>query len=454
MAAIARGELRSYRQLPQIWYQIQTKFRDEPRPKSGLLRVRQFLMKDSYSFDLDTAGLDAAYEKHHSAYKRIFDRCGITYIAVEAHSGAMGGSQSHEFMVPSEAGEDFIVTCPATGYAANLEKAVSRATPPQIADSDNDLAPEKFHTPGRKTITDVSEFTGLPPTSQIKSLVMVADGTVVLVLLRGDHALSETKFASVCHAADVRPAFPEEIRNAFGADPGSLGPVGVSGMRIVADSALHGRRNMICGANQDDYHLRNVTPGEDFNAEFHDLRQVAPGDTSVDTGDPLEIRKTVEIGHIFKLGYKYSQALGLKVTTEAGEEVTPVMGSYGIGIERILCAAIELYHDQDGMALPAAIAPFDVVITPVNFADSVQREAAQRLYDECRSAGLDAVLDDRDERPGVKFKDADLTGIPFRITVGKKAGNGIVEVLERRPKRTLDVPLSEATAFVSSRIHG
>jgi prolyl-tRNA synthetase len=452
MTSIARGELRSYKQLPQIWYQIQTKFRDEPRPKSGLLRVRQFLMKDSYSFDLEPAGLDIAYEKHYQAYRRIFDRCGLEYISVEAHSGAMGGSQSHEFMVASEAGEDFVVVCPKTGYAANLEKAVSRPIPPAIPDPEGDLEPEEFHTPGRKTIAEVAEFTRLPETSQIKSLVMVADGKPVLALLRGDHTLSETKFGSALGAVEIRPAHPEEIREWFGADPGSLGPVGLNNMRIVADRALEDRRNMIAGANRDDYHLRHVTPGEDFHAEFHDLRQVAPGDTSCDTGDPLEIRKTVEIGHIFKLGYKYSESMGLRVLNDAGEEVTPIMGSYGIGVERLLAAAIELYHDKDGMALPASIAPFEIVITPVNNADAAQAEAAERLYRESSDAGLDAVLDDRDERPGVKFKDADLTGIPYRITVGKKLAHGAVEVIERRGKSSTDVAVDDAVQFVKERM--
>jgi prolyl-tRNA synthetase len=453
MTAVARGELRSYKQLPQIWYQIQTKFRDEPRPKSGLLRVRQFIMKDSYSFDLNAAGLDAAYDKHYAAYRRIFERCGLKYIAVEAHSGAMGGSQSHEFMVASDAGEDFVVTCPATGYAANLEKAVSRPVPPAGADPEGDLTPEEFHTPNRKTIAEVAEFTGLPETSQIKSLVMVAGEEPVLALLRGDHVLSETKLASVMGASEVRAARPEEMREWFGADAGSLGPIGVSKIRIVIDEALRGRRNMICGANKNDYHLRNVTPGNDFESEFHDLRQVAAGDTAVDTRDALEITKTVEIGHIFKLGYKYSESMGLKVLNEAGEEVTVIMGSYGIGVERILCAAIELYNDKDGMSLPAAIAPFEVVITPVQYADAAQREAAERLYSECKSLGLDALLDDRDERPGVKFKDADLIGIPYRITIGKKLAGGLVEVVERRGRQASDVAVQDAAAFVRDRVH-
>ncbi|MCS6953320.1 MAG: proline--tRNA ligase [Bryobacterales bacterium] len=452
MTAIARGELRSYKQLPQIWYQIQTKFRDEPRPKSGLLRVRQFLMKDSYSFDLDPAGLDVSYEKHRRAYCRIFDRCGLRYIVVEAHSGAMGGSQSHEFMVPAEAGEDWVVVCSGCGYSANLEKAVSRPSPPVVADPDGDLAPEEFHTPGRKTIAEVAEFTGLPPSSQIKSLVMMVDGEPVLALVRGDHTLSETKFAEAVGGTEVRPAHGGEIRGWFGADAGSLGPVGVRGIRIMADAALRGRRNMICGANKDDYHLRNVTPDEDFTAEYHDLRQVEDGDACLRCGGPLERKKAVEVGHIFKLGYKYSESMGLRVLDASGKEVTPIMGSYGIGIERILCAAVELYHDEDGMALPVPIAPFAVVVTPVNASDERQRSAAEAIYGRCLELGLDALLDDRDERPGVKFKDADLIGIPYRITVGKKLAQGRVEVLERRTRQSWEMAEVEAASWVAAKV--
>jgi prolyl-tRNA synthetase len=446
MTFTARGELRSYKQLPQIWYQIQTKFRDEQRPKSGLLRVRQFTMKDSYSFDLNATGLDDSYEKHRKAYCRIFERCGLDYVVVEAHSGAMGGSQSHEFMVVSAAGEDFVVR--GKNYAANLEKAVSVPQPLTQPDPEGDLAPEEFHTPNIKTIAEVAAFTRLPETSQMKSLVMVADGKPVLALLRGDHQLSETKLAGVTGAADVRAAHPEEIRSWFGADAGSLGPIGVKNMRILADEALRGRRNMIAGANKNDYHLRNVTPGEDFKPEYFDLRQVAAGDTSVLDGGPLTVDKTVEIGHIFKLGYKYSESMGLRVSNESGEDITPIMGSYGIGIERILSAAVELYHDKDGIVLPPAIAPFALVITPVNFADAAQHKAAEDIYAAARSLGLDAVMDDRDERPGVKFKDNDLAGIPYRITVGKKLAQGMVEVVERKTKKSTDVAVTEAAKFV------
>jgi prolyl-tRNA synthetase len=452
MTALARGELRSYKQLPQIWYQIQTKFRDEPRPKSGLLRVRQFLMKDSYSFDIDAAGLDASYDKHHTAYNRIFTRCGLEFLSVEAHSGAMGGSQSREFMVATSAGEDLVAVCKATGYAANLEKAVSRPAAPPLADPAGDLDPEPFHTPGKKTIADIAAFTGLPETSQMKSLVMVGDGKPYLVMLRGDHQMSEAKFQSATGAAEIRPAYPAEIQEWFGAAAGSLGPVGVSNMPILADTALQGRRNLIAGANRDDYHLRNVTPEEDFTPAWHDLRQVAAGDTSLDTGDPLEIVKTVEIGHIFKLGYKYSHALGLGVLDESGKETPVIMGSYGIGVERVLCAAIELFHDDNGISLPPAIAPFTVVITPVNAADPAQRAAAEALYAECKAAGLDALLDDREERPGVKFKDADLIGIPYRITIGKKLPQGLVEVTTRRTRQSVELPIGQAVATIGANI--
>jgi prolyl-tRNA synthetase len=452
ITSIARGELRSYKQLPQIWYQIQTKFRDEPRPKSGLLRVRQFIMKDSYTFDMDQAGLDAAYEKHYQAYCRIFERCGLEYSVVEAHSGAMGGSQSHEFMVASEAGEDFVAICKACGYAANLEKAVAAPAPLGDADPEGDFTPEEFHTPGRKTIAEVAQFTGLPQSSQMKSLVLVANGKPVLVMLQGDHQLSETKFAAKAGDPEFRQANLEEIRQWFGADAGSLGPVGVTHMTILADQALAGRRNMIAGANKNDYHLRHVTPGEDFQAPFHDLRQVAAGDACAKCGATLAVVKTVEVGHIFKLGYKYSDAMGLRVLNAEGKEVTPIMGSYGIGIERILCCAIELFHDKDGMILPAAIAPFQVVVTPANNSDAAQKAAALEIYGRCRELGLDALLDDRDERPGVKFKDADLIGVPLRIVVGKKLGGGMVEVVDRKTKQAVDVAVGDAARVVVERL--
>jgi len=452
VTTIARGELRSYKQLPQVWYQIQTKFRDEPRPKSGLLRVRQFIMKDAYTFDMDAAGLDKAYQDQYDAYRKIFNRCGLEYIIVEADSGAMGGSQSHEFMVSSDAGEDIVVHCKNCGYAANLEKATSRTTEHSVPDPEGDLSPEEFHTPGLKTIADLSGFTKLPESSQMKSLVMVADGKPALIMLRGDHQLSETKLAGILKATDLRPAHPAEIVELFGASAGSLGPVGVKNMRVLADNALQGRRNMISGANRDDYHLRHVTPGEDFSPEYFDLRQVAEGDTCIRCGSRLELTKAIELGHIFKLGYRYSEPMGLRVLGEDGKEVTPIMGSYGIGIERILTCAIELFHDKDGIKLPPAIAPFDVVLTPVNYSDALQREAVDVLYQDCLKNGIDVLLDDRDERPGVKFKDADLIGIPFRVVAGKKIGEGKVELVDRQTRASEEVLLTEVVARLQGRL--
>jgi prolyl-tRNA synthetase len=354
-------------------------------------------------------------------------------------------------MVASEAGEDFVAIC-RCGYSANLEKASAKPIPPRATDPEGDLTPEPFHTPGRKTIAEVAEFTSLPETSQMKSLVLVADGKPFLVMLRGDHQLSETKFAAASGDPEFRPAHPSEIREWFGAEGGSLGPVGVANLTILADQALVGRRNMIAGANRDDYHLRHVTLGEDFEAEVRDLRQVAAGDLCERCGGPLDVRKTVEIGHIFKLGYKYSESMGLRVLNADGKEVTPIMGSYGIGIERILSAAIELYHDKDGMILPGSIAPFQVVVTPANFGDAAQAEAARRIYDDCRAAGLDALLDDRDERPGVKFKDADLIGIPWRVVIGKKLSGGMVELVDRKTRQAVDVAIANAAQAVSRRV--
>ena len=452
MTTIARGELRSYKQLPQVWYQIQTKFRDEPRPKSGLLRVRQFIMKDAYTFDIDAAGLDRAYDNQYAAYCKIFDRCGLEYMVVEADSGAMGGSQSHEFMVRSDAGEDSVVYCKSCGYAANLEKAVSKLTEPANADPEGELAPEEFHTPGFKTIAEVAAFTKLPETSQMKSLVQIADGKPVLVMLRGDHQLNEAKLSGTLKASNLRPAQAAEIVDWFGAGAGSLGPVGVKNMRVLADEALRGRRNMIAGANKDDYHLRNVTPDKDFSPEYFDLRQAAAGDACSRCGGPIEIAKAIELGHIFKLGYRYSESMGLRVLGEDGKEVTPIMGSYGIGIERVLTCAIELFHDKDGIQLPLSIAPFAVVLTAVNYADQKQREVVDELYAQCKAAGIDALLDDRDERPGVKFKDADLIGVPFRIVAGKKLADGKVEFVERRSRASVEIDLGNAFGHLQSKL--
>jgi prolyl-tRNA synthetase len=460
MTDIARGELRSYRQLPQIWYQIQTKFRDEARPKSGLMRLRQFIMKDSYSFDIDEAGLDASYKKHYDAYCRIFSRCGLDYQIVEAHSGAMGGSQSHEFMVVSDAGEDHIALCvKECGYAANLEKARSAVKP--VQDLDGDRAPEEFSTPNIRTIEELVAFSKTGPEHMMKAVVYVAPAAdkdkkdeVVLAFVRGDHQLSEAKLANALGGATVRSARPEEIQQTFGAAPGSIGPLGVKGVRILIDEAFRGRRNLISGANRDHHHIRYLTPEKDFTGAYHDLREVADGDPCVRCGRPLRVASAIEVGHIFKLGRRYAQALGLRVLDRDGKEVTPIMGSYGIGVERILTAAVEQNHDQNGMCPPQAVAPFEVVLTPTNLKDDSIRQAAELLYAELRQTGVEVLYDDRDERPGVKFKDADLIGIPLRITVGRKVGDGLVELSERSTGVRADAKIADVVTLVRSRYCG
>ncbi|HLA09385.1 MAG TPA: proline--tRNA ligase [Pyrinomonadaceae bacterium] len=461
--SIARNELRSYKQLPQVWYQIQVKFRDEVRPKSGVLRVRQFIMKDAYSFDIDRAGLDKSFEDQREAYKRIFNRCGLKYVIVEASSGSMGGSASSEFMVKTDAGEDMIATCSSCDYAANLEKATSRV--PEVNDGIGLDFPVDFPTPGVRTIEDLTTFgEGVPADRQIKTLVYVANengsSRMLLVLLRGDHQLHETKLADNLAGAEARPAHAEEIHSLLGANAGSLGAVGAKQkarlagkeLYIIADSALRGRRNMTTGANTDDHHIRGVNVDRDIKMDqWADLRTVSSGEACprCDSGI-LEVAKSLEIGHIFKLGTKYSESMGAKVLTQDGKEVPIVMGSYGIGVERIMASAIELHHDQDGIIWPKSISPFDVIVTITNVKDDALRNAGERLYKDLQRAGLDVLLDDRDERAGVKFKDADLIGIPYRLTIGKKISEGVVELFDRRGKRSEDVKLNDAVARVQS----
>jgi prolyl-tRNA synthetase len=439
--AIARDELRSYKQLPQIWYQIQTKFRDEARPKSGILRVREFIMKDSYSFDATPEGLDHSFELHRQAYCNIYNRCGLKFIMVEASSGAMGGSKSTEFMVYSDAGEDWIATCSNCDYAANTEKATSRL--PHISDEEGPEHPEEFPTPGVRTIEDLAKFKGGAASErQIKTLVYIADGNPVLALMRGDHALNETKLSSAAGAAEVRPAHPEEIRNLLGALPGSLGAVGLKNVRVYVDHALKGRTNMVTGANRDDFHLRGVSVERDIPATaFVDLRTVVSGEGCPNCDGTLRVDRAIEIGHIFKLGTRYSESLGARVLNAEGKEVPIIMGSYGIGLGRILAAAVELFNDDDGICWPVSIAPFQIIVTPANINDQNQRETAEKLYEQLKSEGFDVLLDDREERPGVKFKDADLIGIPYRVTVGKKLAQGNVELFSRRDKQTKEAPL-------------
>jgi prolyl-tRNA synthetase len=455
--SIARNELRSYKQLPQVWYQMQVKFRDEARPKSGVIRVRTFIMKDAYTFDVDRAGLDKSFIDQREAYKRIFTRCGIQFLIVEASSGAMGGTESNEFMARTPAGEDLIVHCESCGYAANLEKAISRIA--ALADEAGPDAPEEFPTPGVRTIEDLTTFAGgAEAARQIKSLVYVAtiegEPRPVLVLLRGDHQLHETKLADNLRASAVRAAHPEEIRDLLGALPGSLGPVGArekfKSLFIVADNALQNRRNMTTGANKDDWHIRGVNVQRDFKADqWADLRTVESGEgcPKCDNG-VLEVFKGMEIGHIFKLGTKYSESMGATVLNQDGKEVPIVMGSYGIGVERIMAAAIEQSNDADGIIWPRELTPFDVIVTITNIKQDDLRNAGEKLYHDLQRAGLEVLLDDRDERAGVKFKDADLIGVPYRITIGKKAADGVVELFNRRTKQSEDVKISDVVTHV------
>jgi prolyl-tRNA synthetase len=463
--SIARNDLNSYKQLPQVWYQIQVKFRDEARPKSGVLRVRQFIMKDAYSFDIDKAGLDKSFSDQREAYKRIFDRCGLQYVIVEASSGAMGGSASNEFMVKTDAGEDMIATCASCGYAANLEKATSRLD--EVHDGSGLDFPAEFPTPGVRTIDDLANFAGgAAAESQIKTLVYIDNGgpdagvTYYLALLRGDHQLHETKLADTLGVTNARAATAEEIHGLLGANPGSLGAVGAkkraselkpgANVRIVADHALRSRRNMTTGANIDDYHIRGVDVGRDIKVDqWADLRTVSSGERCPQCeAGTLEVSKALEIGHIFKLGTKYSASMGAMVLTQEGKQVPIVMGSYGIGVERIMASAIELHHDSDGIIWPKSIAPFNVIVTVTNMKQDDVRQAGESLYKDLHRAGLEVLLDDRDERAGVKFKDADLIGIPYRITIGKKISDGLVELFDRKSKTSEEVKLADVVGRI------
>src|ERR1700722_17537475 len=476
MTSIALKKLRSYKQLPQIWSQIAPKFRDEPRPKSGLLRVRQFMMKDAYSFDIDAAGLDLSYKKHYDTYCRIFDRCVLKYMVVEADSGAMGGKESHEFMVRTPAGEDQIVSCDGCNYAANMEKATSKLGLVDDLAAEGDGKPLEVHTPGQKTIEDVARFLGVSPKNKIKTLALMADEVVfdkksdkkdeksgktrsraIVVLMRGDHQLNEAKLNSIVGQA-TRPMEESEIKALFKSPAGYLGPIGIEWAKdlkkdaalpvLLVDKALEGRANLIAGANKENYHLKNLTPGKDFHpTAYADLRAVTAGEGCPNCGATLRIDSAVEIGHIFKLGYRYSDSMGARVLDKNGKEVTPIMGSYGIGIERILTAAVEQSNDENGFWLPTAIAPFEIVVTPTNVKDESLLKAAIDIASGLESAGFDVILDDRNERPGVKFKDADLVGIPYRVTVGNKVTEGTVEVVLRSTREVRDVTIAAVVEY-------
>jgi prolyl-tRNA synthetase len=430
IAWLAAREIRSYRDLPQIWYQIQTKERDEARPRSGVLRTREFVMKDSYTLDPDVRALDRSYAAHEGAYRRIFDRCGLRYRVVQSDTGMMGGLGAHEFMAPSAAGEDEIAVCEGCGYAANVELARGVPAAPAFPAG----AREEVATPNARTIAEVAGFLKIDPRLTIKSLLFVASKAgPVLVLVRGDHTLHERKLARAL-GEDARPAHPEEVRQHLNAPVGSVGPVGAR-VAILADETLR-EGAYVVGANREGVHLRNVVPGRDFEPRWADLHTVQEGERCVHCGKALGVERVIEIGNIFKLGTKYSEGLKAMYLDESGQERPIVMGSYGIGPARIAASAIEQNADADGIVWPASIAPFTVHLVVVSLKDAAQMAAAQSIYDACRAAGFDAVLDDRDERPGVKFKDADLLGAPVRVTVGNAlAKEGVVEVKERQAPR-------------------
>ncbi len=447
------GELDSYRELPQLWYQLQTKFRDEPRAKAGLLRTREFTMKDAYSFDIDEAGLDRSFEANREAYVRIFARMGISAIGVEASSGIMGGRDSVEFMSPAAAGEDDIVTCAECGYAANVETATSPVPePPERPPSPPN---DRFATPGVRTIEALAgpPYNAAPP-RQIKTLVYVLDGALTLVLLRGDHSLMEQKLADLTGTADLRPAHPEEIREALGALPGSLGAVGVSNLPVIADTALRGERDMVTGANADDFHLRHVDVDRDITVtRWADLRRVDDGDPCPRCGHPLKLQRAIEVGHIFKLGRKYAEAFGDTVIDAEGHERTVIMGSYGIGVERAMAAIVEAFHDDKGIAWPVSVAPFEVAVVPLVTGDDATVQTAEQLYKELLGAGIDVILDDRAARAGAKLTDIELTGIPFRLAVGPRGlAEGMVELTTRASGETLRVPVDGAAAQAATAI--
>ncbi|MHB8769792.1 MAG: proline--tRNA ligase [Syntrophales bacterium] len=449
---LVRNELKTYRQLPRNLYQIQTKFRDEIRPRFGVMRCREFGMKDAYSFDADEEGAESSYRKMFAAYQRIFTRCGLDFRPVEADSGSIGGSFSHEFMVMADSGEDAIAFCGDCQYAANLEKA--EVAKPGGNAAPADLLPmREVHTPGAKTIDEVCAFLKVQPSAVVKTLIFAADGVPVAVLIRGDHEVNEAKVKNRLGCDLLELADDEMIRGATGSPRGFAGAVGIKA-RVIADYSLLGAANVVMGANREDYHLVNVNQGRDFSVtEFADLRVIRESDPCPRCGRTIRIARGIEVGHVFKLGTKYSTAMKATYLDRTGREQTMIMGCYGIGIGRTVAAAVEQNHDADGIVWPLPLAPFQAIVTPVNVNEPALAEAAERIYRVLEEQGVDVILDDRDERAGVKFKDADLLGIPFRITVGpKKLAEGKVEVKVRRSGEVVTLPIDEAGAFITARV--
>lgn len=451
----ARQHIKSYRDLPQIWYQIQTKFRNEPRPKSGVLRGRQFTMKDAYSLDATWEGLDASYDKHEKAYRNIYTRCGLKFFVVGASSGAMGGSASQEFMVESPHGEDTCAVCDSCGYAANIEVASSAL--PAVEREDNSAAIEEFATPGARTIDDLINNYNISEERCAKSVVYIIDGKPVLIMMRGNDELNEAKLQTALKAVNLRPAEPAELVEFTGANAGSIGPVNLkTPLLVIADKLLQGVNGMVSGANRDGFHFRNIDFTRDCEIrEYHDLRTVREGEPCPNScGTMLRVVNAIEVGHIFKLGTKYSVALGALFLNESGEEKPIIMGSYGIGVERIMACFVEQNHDEKGIMWSSAIAPYQVHILGLNVKKSeLARETAEKIYADCLAAGFEALFDDRDESPGVKFNDADLLGLPVQIIAGERnAKEGNVELKIRSTGERRILPIGEAIAAISEAL--
>ncbi|MBW2129786.1 MAG: proline--tRNA ligase, partial [Deltaproteobacteria bacterium] len=451
---LVRREIQSYKQMPINLYQIQTKFRDEIRPRFGIMRCREFIMKDAYSFDADEAGADHSYRLMYEAYERIFRRCGLKFRAVEADSGAIGGSFSHEFMVLADTGEDQIVSCTECNYAANLEKAeVAPEKSSDPATEEKLKALEEVETPNQRTVEEVTAFLSVAPRQLVKTLLFLADGEPVAALVRGDHELNEIKLKNFLGADEVELADPRTVEEVTGAPMGFAGPVGLE-IKIVADQALRSMRNFVTGGNREDLHLRNVNLERDFKVDrFGDLRVISPGDPCPKCGGEIRFKRGIEVGHVFKLGTKYSRAMRAVYLDENGQERYIIMGCYGIGVGRTVAAAIEQNHDENGIIFPIPIAPFEVVILPLQMHEPEVAGAAEELYKDLVDREVDVLLDDRDVRGGIKFKDADLLGTPIRVTIGmRNLKNGQVELKLRRESESRLIPLENASALIRDQI--
>ncbi|KFL17410.1 prolyl-tRNA synthetase [Geobacillus stearothermophilus] len=454
ITAIVRDEVKTYKRLPLVLYQIQTKFRDEKRPRFGLLRGREFMMKDAYSFHTTKESLDETYNDMYNAYSNIFRRCGLNFRAVIADSGAIGGKDTHEFMVLSDIGEDTIAYSDASDYAANIEMAPVVTTYEKSSEPPAEL--KKVATPGQKTIDEVASYLQVSPERCIKSLLFNVDGRYVLVLVRGDHEANEVKVKNVLNATVVELATPEETERVMGAPVGSLGPIGVSeAVMVIADHAVAAIVNGVCGANEEGYHYIGVNPDRDFAvSQYADLRFVQEGDPSPDGKGTIRFARGIEVGHVFKLGTKYSEAMNAVYLDENGQTKTMIMGCYGIGVSRLVAAIAEQFADENGLVWPASVAPFHIHLLTANAKSDEQRALAEEWYEKLGQAGFEVLYDDRPERAGVKFADSDLIGIPVRVTVGKRAGEGIVEVKVRKTGETFDVPVGELTDTVRRLLQG